>query len=206
MAGWHDIEELTYPYRVRWYLSTPDGPSYTQLCLDIQNSDGDGEKALQLMKIWWVHVFAPLSCMSVTLERIQVDALKLGPTSGFLVDGQTHGHLLSDAAELRDSMVIVLHSFDLDSWGKRRLYIPGIPRAWVDRGVLKVSGRNAGHTAGRTIQNAAGWHGLGGPYKVVIYRPPGAYPAQGGLLQHGYRKVAGYRILTFTDDPGPVPI
>ena len=134
------ITDYTWPVTWRYEMVAPWGRTQLELSADVPMLADDGDASILFGRALWQLAIAPAICQQVELALVwtatwrNVSVPLPVPVVGF--NGHRPGLLTSRA----DAGQLVLHTGHTDKLAQRRLLLPGIPRGWVDDGLLTPIG------------------------------------------------------------------
>lgn len=201
MSSWQPLSDLHTPYLMRWVTATPHGFASSAMMVDAPQCGGDGEKMVagwaRCLGVWW----SPMATFDSEITIIEAIPFRLGHTDARLQSPNVKGTLLGGTAPMDRSAVWMVLTGHNDSWGKRRVYLPGTPASWVSGGVLEDDAQARHQGVARGFISELGHNGGYQQIAGYVYRP--AMPGHENIefRTAGVRRFKTVRVLTYTDRP-----
>jgi hypothetical protein len=134
------LEEIPYPVSWRYLLQTPHGFSQCSLSADVPYLSDKPEFAAAVGAKLWESSLATASTLSTALRVIQTVQWKLSPVAQVQAVTDAYGTRDEDTAPADSTAVLVALTGHLDSYGRRRVFLPGTPASWVEDRMLTKKG------------------------------------------------------------------
>lgn len=134
------LDEVLHPISFGYIVRAPWGTTRQMLTVDAAQFIGNEEATLRYGQALWRGVTAPAVTSSVELLSMSViywKGIGLGVPHPVL---EARGEHHAFTAGRDDSPQLLLLTGHPDDDGKRRLFMPGVPRNWVAHGLLTPEG------------------------------------------------------------------
>lgn len=142
---------FVWPVTWRYEVQAPWGWTQQELTADVPMLFGEPGRSALLGRLLWQTAIAPAISRDVHLRAVWTATWKeISVPIPIQVDGH-RGVQFGKSTPRDHAGQLVLMSGHNDSWGRRRLFLPSIPNAWVDGGLLAPAGWQALLTHARAM-------------------------------------------------------
>jgi hypothetical protein len=197
---------LQQPLTFRFLLDTPFGFTYQDLTLDVPGLNTDLETLSRFGDSIYKLVYGSAASASVHCSLATVVFWKA--TSALIMNvplPTAGGQVNLPAGTKENSAVVVLHTGHGDNYARRRLYIPGFPRAWSHEGLLNGTGQTKLYNAVATWYMAFKGSALANPYRWLIAYPRVVQSDETNFFGVAFRQPEFFRICNHTGKPPDGP-
>lgn len=193
------LYNLTWAVTTTYHMSAPWGLTQVSLTVDAPELYGKVPESVQLGLELWNRSIATAMCRSVYLEFQDTICWHQIPIGMPIPRLQVRGQLFGASTGRDDSACIVMHTGHADSYARRRMILPGIPKSWVVDGLLTENGMGKLEDLGHMMMMGMAAHITGGPMAWLIAYPDALDPEPGNFTGVGFRSVEYLRICHHTE-------
>ena len=201
------LEDLGNPVTFRYNLTTSWGITSQEITLDIPQLDNLIPESFAYAARLWTGAIATAISHNCELSFTEMVRWKSFAFPLVGASGRPQGQRPGAGTERKLSGVISMHSGFTGKYAKRPLYLPNLPIAWQDGGVLSETGRNGLYGLAATL-----FMGL----NEILYTSPTAWllafprlvtATPSNVSGVAFRRVQWIRIHSYCDKaPDTVPI
>lgn len=194
-----DLPDLVWPITYKWDVLAPWGNTQQELTVNVPTLANDEASSRRLGSLLWSMVCTPVLHRDVQLVTTWCMCWRGSSVATFELPLNMRGSRSGTVAPRNDSAVLLLHTSHLDRRSRRRLFLPGIPRAWSADGVLSdgALGDLESHTQGVFMGMAS--HLTGSPIGWYIGYTGALESTPANLYGIGFRRVEYVRVCQYTD-------
>lgn len=193
------LTDFLHPITFRYWVGAPWGLTRQALTVNAPNFLGNAEALLRLGRLLWLGVTAPAVTTSVRLELMAIHAWR---GSGIGVPqpvAETKGQRTAFTAPREQSPQLLMLTGHPDDDGKRRFFLPGVPRNWVADGLLTPAGWEELMGHARSIIMGLGAEGGAQPLDWLWAYPGALEPTLENPVGVAFRRVRHIRVCYHTD-------
>ena len=193
---------LNQPLTFKYTVDTPFGFTNHELTLDVPDLSLDLAVLSRFASSIWASVFGSALCNTVGSSICTIVNWK---TSGSilltvpLIGAQ--GRQSGPSGNAKQSGVLVLHTGHGDSYARRRIYFPGMPRRWQFDGLLNGTGQTQLYRTVATWYMAFKGSALPNPYRWLIAYPRVVEAGTGNFFGVAFRQPEYFRICNHCGKP-----
>src|SRR5690349_5000035 len=190
------------PYTFRFLLDTPHGFTVQDLTLDIPDLPFDLEVMTRFVSALW-----PATLGSALSSEVHCSIATIvnwkgvgGITMIAPLSSGTGGQHIAGAGQ-KDAGVVVMHTGHVDTFARRRMYLPSIPRNWVHEGLLNGTGQTEIMNQWFRMYMAFKGGELQNPYRWLIAYPRVVASDETNLFGVAFRQPEFFRVCSHTGKP-----
>lgn len=193
------LGELAWPVSWLFRIYTPWGQTTQQLHADVPQLVGEPEFSRKLGLRLWSASLAVASTSSCSLLTWETVCWKESPVPFAMVAQGATGLQPGPGTGRQHSAQLVLHTGHLDSYARRKIPLPSIPRAWTVDGAIAPAGWSPLLTVVEGLNIGLGSALATRPYRWLLAYPE-AIPAHVGNGNGvAFREVKGVRLCQYLD-------
>lgn len=193
------LSDFLHPVTFRYWVGAPWGQTRQAITVNAPNFLGNDEALVRLGRLLWLGVTAPAVTSSVRLELMAIHVWRgagLGvPHPVAQAEGQHHA-FTAPRDETPQLLMLTGHP---DDDGKRRFFLPGVPRNWVGNGLLTAAGMESLMGHARSIIMGLGAEGGAQPLDWLWAYPGALEPTVENPTGIAFRRVVHIRVCYHTD-------
>lgn len=195
------LDELTNPLTIRFNLSASWGRTSQEITIDAPDLiDQVPASLVWAYKLWDLCIANAIS-HSCTLDLIELVTWKTWPLPSVGAGGGRSGHLTLPPAHRDESACVMMLTGHGDKWGRRRLFLPDIPRFWQINGVLTEVGMREVYNSVAPLFMATMGPEFDWLYRWLIAYPDIVEPDPSNVRGVAFRRVSHLRVCAYTAKP-----
>lgn len=193
---------LSQPITIRYLVDTNFGFTTQDLTLDVPDLNPTLEVLSRFCPSIWERTYGAALSSSAKCSIATVVFWKTSASIVMTVPFLTRsGGVRLTPASQKNSGVAVLHTGHSDRFARRRVYLPAIPAAWSNDGMLNETGKTRLMNQWFTIYMAFKGSALANPYRWLIAYPRVVESGSGNFFGVAFREPFSIRVCSHTAKP-----
>lgn len=197
--GMIELEDLVNPISFRFHCDGGQGTVAQELTVDAIGLDPGLEVLSRFAVNLWMGSVALATHVSLFNRFTETVIWKAGPATLLLETGAMRGRIPGQAGTADAAGVLTFHTDHMDSFARRQLYLPNLPRAWRSNRVLSDTGQQGLYRLGAVFAMGCGFDEFSGSFPLLIQYSRVVDPSPSNILGVAFRRVHHVRVHNYCE-------
>lgn len=193
------LEDVPYPISWRYILQTPHGFTQQTLTADVPYLANRPDLGGALGARLWLSSLATASTASTALTVVQTVQWKQSSVAEVQAVTDTYGTRSGLTAAADSTAVLVALTGHQDTYGRRRLFLPGTPASWVQDRMLTQNGAAKLQELARALVLGIGLPHGDKDIRWLNYYPGAITYEDPPFHRVGFRRVSHVRVCHYAE-------